>query len=445
MAMKRELRDHQATGASWLTSRPRAYLADDAGLGKTLTLLAEAKVQGAQDILVVAPAAIRDMRIWPDELDESGLDLDLEVVSYHGLAKVPADRCPDVVIFDEAHKLKDRKTTWFKPAVALADRSGLVRMASGTPIPNIPTELWAPLHILRPDLPSYWNWVRQWFNVIPTKWSAYGVDGTLLGCTTECNPRDCEHWAAFHNANLEGWMLRRPREAVLRDLPPMDGHDHPVRVPMTPAQRRLYKQLKKDFYATIRDADSELTIEALTHSEQFIRLWQLSTGVGSAAPEDDPEAKHSGKLAAVEELLLGRSRPTIVACYFRNTFDQLAALCDRLGVRWAGIGGSTPSKVRAETVRSFQAGDLDVLIASVSVIGEGVTLTAADELILVERPWVPAAMEQVIRRIHRIGQSRPVTVRQLVSEGTVDEVQWGVLWAKDAAARRALLRTLASD
>lgn len=224
----------------------------------------------------------------------------------------------------------------------------------------------------------------------------------------------------------EGYMLGRDEE--LLDLPPMSGHDTPMWTPMTPDQKRLYKQLAKDFIASLPAEGIEL--EAISESQKFVQLWMLATGVSIVDPEQDPKDKFSGKLPLVAELIEDRKNPVLLGCYFRNSAKALVRLCDRLGVRYATFGATTTPQARKEAVRGFQAGELDVMIGSIPVIGEGLTLTAADSVVLLERMWTPDKNSQVIRRVRRRGQDKPVGVRQLVTPDTVDQGQWETLKIK---------------
>lgn len=435
--MPPELFPYQSQGVDWLREHPRSYLADEAGVGKTAQLLTAA---GDVETLVVAPAMIRDAKVWENEAIRIGHDPEkLTVISYHQLGKEEASgREHPVILCDEATRLKERKVSWHAPMAKLARRADRLHLASGTPVPNFATELWAPLKLIDSDKPAYWNWVGEYFDVGHGQYTAYEVKG-LKGCNPfVCGPTNlessCEHWRAFADAELRDVMLRRLRADVQPDLPPLLGVDDPLLTPMTLTQRQAYNQMRKDFLAEL--PAEGLTIEALTMSGRFINLWQMSTGLCVADPGADD--RHSGKLAAVAELLADRDRPTLIACYFQNTAAALVRVAERMGLRYAAVGQSTSGRARGEAVLAFQRGEIDVLIGSALVIGEGVTLTASDELILVERPWRPDQIEQVVRRLHRIGQLRPVTVRQLVTPRTVDWNQWGMLHEKAAHVRAVL-------
>lgn len=429
-----DLLPHQKIGVDWLLSRPHSYLADDPGLGKTRQALVATKGR----VLVVTPATVRDTHVWQDEARDIGWDGELTVVSYHGLNRHAAKAGPyDAVVFDEAHRLKERKVSWRKGAQAVAARANRVHLLSGTPVPNQASELWGQLSLIR-DLGAYWPWAKRWFVVEANQFSAFNVTDRLQACNDQCRD-DCVHWDDFHHETYGDQWLRRERDDVLTDLPPLTGQDHAMQTPMTPDQARAYRDMKETFLARLPDG---ATLEAVSHSQQFVRLWQMATGISSANPDIDPKDQQSGKMRLVEETLDGRTSPTLVVCWFRNTAEALIRTVQRLGVSVAGVSGQTRPKDRAERFGAFQRGELPVLVTSVGVVREGLTLTAADEVLLVERSWVPSDNEQVIRRLHRIGQTRPVTVRQLITPKTVDHGQWNSLHHKRAHIDKVLVKSI---
>jgi SNF2 family DNA or RNA helicase len=312
------------------------------------------------------------------------------------------------------------------------------------------------------DIPAFWNWAdgntkpgaSGWFHISTKRnrrgdiLSEYVIEGQLQACVdSNCingrvqsdgsigpvTDEDCEHWAKFRALEQEPWMLARPES--LLDLPPMSGADTPLLTPMKPGQKSLYNKLKKDYIASL--PESGIDIESLSTSQRFIHLWQLSTGVSSVGEGDqDLDDKQSGKLALTAEMVDDRSSPTLLGCYFRNTARSLVRLCERLGKSYVTFGASTTPKGRKEAVRGFQEGSFDVMIGSIPVVGEGLTLTAADGVYLVERMWTPDKNTQLIRRVQRRGQQRSVGVRQLVTPDSVDQGQWEALKDKKARVNR---------
>ena len=437
-----DLSPAQAVGVDWLADRPGSYLADCPGFGKTRQLLAVA--EDARFITVVCPAAVRDARVWTSEAKLVGVDTPMRVMSYHELAKSPVEP-GGALIFDEAHRLKSRKVQWGPNADRAAAMSTRVHLASGTPTPNGDlTELYSQMRLINPELPdAYWKnksgtgWIERWFTITSDRYSQWVVNGTLLGCLgKECEAAswpDCEHRQEFWAANVGDLMLRRPE--TMLDLPDMAGNDTPLETPMTPVQKRAYRDLKKTFLA---DLPEGVTLEALTASQKFVKLWQASTGLSSVDPE--ASGKHSGKANLLAELLPDRAHPTVLGVYFKNTALAMVRICQGLGLTYVEFGANTTSKARGDAIERFQGGGADVLIGSISVISEGLTLTAADQVILVERAWVPGVNEQTVRRVRRRGQTKSVVVRQLVTPNSVDSAQWDRLADKDLDIRRSMGR-----
>jgi SNF2 family DNA or RNA helicase len=100
--------------------------------------------------------------------------------------------------------------------------------------------------------------------------------------------------------------------------------------------------------------------------------------------------------------------------------------------------GGIPQHERVDMVRAFQSGELDMLVGTLATLSEGVTLTKADTCILVEHAWRPSQNEQAMRRLHRLGQQRPVTVIHLVTENSLDQRILALLAAKQGQQVAAL-------
>jgi SNF2 family DNA or RNA helicase len=435
------------------------------GLGKSRQALLAAEGR----TLVVAPGMIRDMGVWQTEQAKWAPDLDLTVVSYHELPYKRADLTTnkagnkvfrfkmtddlnkelrqhwDTVIFDEAHYLKSRKTHWSVASFQLKPER--MMLLTGTPIPNWGFELFMLLRHLRPQdntrggpLGSYWRWVGEWFEVGQLKTKDGRViteqhtTGVLKDCTEQCSKTldTCEHWERFRKEEFGDLWIRRLRADVLGDLPPLTGADELYRVPMVPAQATAYKQLKKTMLATLESGEDIL---AWSKPGLLTKLRKLASGLECVSDT----GKGSGKLDVISEILANRSRPTLIVAQFHTTMDAIGRRCDELGLRWRELSGRTPnSTYRRATGEMFQRGELDVLVGQVDTVSEGLTLTRSDMVIIAEHSWRPAKNQQVIQRIHRIGQSNPCTVIRLVTQNTVDENMQELLKVKTDEQVRAL-------
>lgn len=437
------LRPYQLQDYEFLQEHPFSALWDDAGLGKTRPALMAAEGR----TLVVAPAAVRDTEVWQNEAARIGKEPP-RVVSYQEVAKWgPSPNIElDTLIMDESqHAIND--TSWRAGLASLAHDAKRVHQCTGTPFPNSPHELWGQFNLLYDDEHQFsakWRWMEDWFIVTPSRYDAHAKD--VSAALANCNHKGaeaeaCEHWLTFHQANIEGRAIRHRRDDVLTDLPPLSGAEHALWTPMKPLQSRIYKGIKKELLALIPEEGIE--IELLKNAQQFSALWQISSGVSVFDPAQDPTDKHSGKLDMFAELLNERTRPTLVTPWFKNSAAALARICAKKKRSVVMMGSKTTRPQRKRAVEAFGRGEFDVMIASVGVVKEGVDglQHGSDEAMLFERAWTPGVNEQVIRRLHRLGQTYPVTARQLVTPKSVDSYQWlDALPGKQRGISRALRR-----
>lgn len=329
----------------------------------------------------------------------------------------------DTLILDEAQYIKGRDSKWTLAVKAI--ESGQTFLASGTPIPNWADELFIPLQILFPEearpggrFGSYWRWAKEWFDTTPNRFSKGApVVGDLLGCNIRCFDRPvtdpCEHYLAFHEANLGDRFLQRRRDEVLTDLPPLTTQQ--VLTPMRPNQAKVYRELKRDFVSWAAGNGEEIV------AYNAAALNEILTKVSVGLEVVDPAASGSGKFDQLSWDLANRARPTLVVAHHQDVLEVAKrVVVDPLGAKAAVVHGGTPRGLRARHVADFKAGRLDVLLGSLETISEGLTLVAADMCIMLQKSYKPSRNQQAIRRIHRIGQTRPVTIREYLTPNTVD-------------------------
>lgn len=464
---------YQTTGIEFLRNAGRGFLGDEPGLGKTMQAISAAEGR----TLVIAPANVLDAGVWSDEVAKWRPDLDVTYVSYHGLAarkghkmfptlspwlkEEHATRPFETLIADEAHYFKGRDTKWTKAVSALlTSRAKVTRPIervyelSGTPIPNWAHELYIPLTHVRVEdnrpggyLASYWRWIETYFRTTPSQYGgAFSKDiHGLLACTSACKlMKQCEHWKEFYRDafTYQGKLifLQRLRDDVLKDLPPLTLTQ--MNLPMAANQAKYYKALKKDFIIWLQAQDaSVLTLEAWSKIGLFTKLMRCATGIDVAAyPERPAGPGLSNKLDLLTSLVADQAQPSLVVAHFRTTVALAAERLAILGLRVCTYTGDTPKAQRPQLIRDFQSGAYDCMIATIDTVKEGLTLTAADTVHRLERSWRPSSNVQVIRRCHRIGQTRPVNVIDYVSLDTTEQHQLQTLAAKTDEQVRALTK-----
>lgn len=421
-----EQKPFQTAGTEFLKEQGRAILGDDPGLGKTNQALFAAEGR----ILIVCPAMLQ--KVWHDEIGKWTPDLDHTIVSYSSLCHRAADSRGylsrvqpfprpeyggrwDTVIADESHYLKARNTLWSRAVRRLeTDRLFLL---TGTPVPNWAHEIYMLLLLTHPKDPrftNYRNWLLRWFDVWKPPWGGTKVMGLKKGTD----------WGKFVVGNdLDECFLRRTREEVLPDLPPLT--EQVIRVEMTAEQKRFYKALKKDYIAFTKGG---VEVSAWSDGGLHTKLMQACTG-----PElFDHLAAPGGKMSALADLFADRQHlPMVVFTSFRATGNLVQQVASEAGRRCAVVHGGISMNDRQLNIDMFKTGQFDTLVGTLETLAEGLTLTEADTCVFVERSWRPSRNEQAMRRLHRIGQTRPVTVIKLITQDSVDERMESILDKKE--------------
>ena len=155
---------------------------------------------------------------------------------------------------------------------------------------------------------------------------------------------------------------------------------------------------------------------------------------------DEPEAsgKFDAFLETVEEVLSGGHK-VLVFSAFASMLKIMRAALQKRDVPFGYLDGATKDRDRQAEVELFMAPDgPPVFLCSLKAGGVGLTLTAADYVILYDPWWNPAVERQAIDRTHRIGQTRPVTAYRMVTAGSVEEKIRALAERKSALSRSVI-------
>jgi SNF2 family DNA or RNA helicase len=132
--------------------------------------------------------------------------------------------------------------------------------------------------------------------------------------------------------------------------------------------------------------------------------------------------RESAKHDLLMELLgqqLERGRRVLVFSQFASMLALIGQSLRRAGIRYTELTGATTDRQGA--VDTFEQRRVEVFLISLKAGGTGLNLTSADTVIHYDPWWNPAAQAQATDRAHRIGQTRPVFVYQLIVAGSVEE------------------------
>ncbi|GEM50135.1 DEAD/DEAH box helicase [Deinococcus cellulosilyticus] len=447
--LQAELRPYQSEGVSWLQrlmeTGMNGILADDMGLGKTLQTLTHILIEKEQGrlsrpVLIVAPTSL--MPNWKAEAEKFTpslktltlhgaarhrrrgdiLNVDVVFTTYGVLVKdqVSLARHPyHLIVLDEAQHIKNPRG---QASQALRHLQSQHRLClTGTPIENHLGELWSLFHFLMPGLLPAEGEFRQLYR-----------DPIEKDLDPLCQDR--------LSRMVRPLMLRRTKGEVARDLPPKT--EITIKLELGGEQRDLYETLR---VATQQQLQEEIKKRGLASSQihvltALLKLRQVCCHPGLVRLEEASKVRRSVKLEWFKDTLPGmleEGRTVLVFSQFTSLLAVLGQELDRLGVEHAVLTGQTVD--RAEQVRRFQSGEVQVFLISLKAGGVGLNLTAADTVIHFDPWWNPAAENQATDRAYRIGQDKPVFVYKLVTEGTIEE-RILVLQEKKARLSRSVLQ-----
>jgi len=424
------LRPYQRAGIHWLNwlmiHHLHGVLADDMGLGKTIQTIATVGLRYreeeiAQHSLIACPKSV--VHFWVREIKRCMPDATIYeyvgpsrnrslwkaskpvifISTYETVARdVGLIRSVPLffLVLDEATKIKNPDA---KRTRAIKSLNSVHRIAlSGTPIENRPAELWSLFDFLmKGHLGTYGRFVRVFENPITS-----GDDGAARQLSNRIRP----------------FILRRLKEEVAKDLPEKIEMDEWCE--LTDEQKSLYGQIQDTFAAPVRlglkrgqilnYATSILPV--LTKLKQVCDHPSLITG--KVEPVSGRSEKFDLVVEKVEEICAAGER-VVLFSHFLSTLDLLEIAFQRRGISYIRLDGSTAN--RQLHIDRFNAHEADTALCSIQACGHGITLTAANHVIHINRWWNPAVEDQATDRVHRIGQDKTVYVHRILTMGTLEE------------------------
>ncbi len=429
------LRPYQERGVSWLAFLSAlglgACLADDMGLGKTVQLLAleayERALEPRGPTLLICPMSL--VGTWQRE--SARFAPELRVHAHHGAGRLhgsalaaKAAGCDLVVttyataardaddlaglawrrlVLDEAQAIKNSRATHAR-AVRRFDAEHRVAL-TGTPVENRLSELWSVMDVLNPGLLGSAERFRTRY-AIPVERHGDATAAGLLRKVTR------------------PYLLRRLKTdpTIIDDLP--DKIEITQHYRLTREQASLYRTVVDDMMEKIEDSQGiERRGNVLS---AMAKLKQVCNHPAQLLHDGSAIGRRSGKIIRLEEILgeiLDEGDRVLCFTQFTEFGTMLVPhLSARFDTDVAFLHGGTSKKRRDELVTRFQSGDgPSIMLLSLKAGGTGLTLTAANHVVHLDRWWNPAVENQATDRAFRIGQRRNVQVRKFVCPGTVEE------------------------
>lgn len=422
-------REYQTFAAQMLGVRRGMLLADDVGLGKTVTAICSLVDPVNLPAVVVCPAHLP--RQWAKMIHRfapaltthilkkgSPYDLttkrgpqadliapsipDVIITSYHklrGWAETLAElvKC---IVFDECQQLRSPGTGIYQAAVFVARRARTRLGLSATPIYNYGSEFYWVLNALTPEaLGDYGEFIREWCVLAP------GAKSRL---------KDARDFGAY--LRREGLMLRRTRQDVGRELPPVSKVIHEVET-----DPEALKALGGDAVGLARIIvahNEQYRGEKMRAAGEFDALMRQATGIAKAP-----------YVVEFVRLLLESGEPVVLFGWHRAVYDiWLEKLADYKPVLYTGTESAAEKDA---ALKEFLEGRSRVLVMSLrSGAGVDGLQGYCYNVVFGELDWSPGVHEQCVGRIHRDGVDAPCTAYFLVAEEGADPIMADVLGVK---------------
>lgn len=401
------------------------------GCGKTITSIAIAGIlhqhRHINKILITAPLSI--LGVWEQEFARfadfpyhltvlkgsssqkkdqlsklHGNTLQIAVVNYESAWRLEKELLAfnaDLIIADEAHKIKENRTSQSKAMHRLGDKARYKLLLTGTLITNKEIDVFSQYRFLNSEIfeTSFYVFRNRYFDMC-----GYG-----------------NHIPVFKKQMMDDFLQKlhsiayRVTKAECLDLPQITEEIRTVE--LEPKAMKLYRQLEKDSFAEL--AGSE--ISAVNVLTKMLRLSQM-TGGHLTDDEGDTTAVSTAKLDALSDILdtmLAEDKKLVIMARFVPELNDIQKLLEKKNIGYASVRGGISD--RAEEIRRFQEdADCRVFVGQIAAAGLGITLTAASTMVFYSLDYSMSNFEQAKARIHRVSQTENCLYIYLIAKNTVD-------------------------
>lgn len=431
----RDLYSYQKYGVEFALQEDGVLIADEMGVGKTaqaITIVETTRQRYGGPAIVLAPLSVRGT--WQDELtklgaitspdqffvlegrkDVDGFEIHPRIRYYFvhfdiarswwpkTLLLKAAGQSPCATIVDEAHLVRNSRTSRAKGALMFLSAARRKILLTGTPIDNRPSDLWFPLTLACG--PRTWgspgDFRRRYAGA-----HMNGFGGLQDGDTLTNVPE--------LRARIASFYLRRTAEQVGLELPEL-------------TRRVEYCSLGK-YEREHRDVIGNTSIEAIARAIAAGVVGEHLLPLISRLRQITSAAKAQATIDYVNNAL-EQGESLVVFCWERQTAAKIAgAIVHRVEC----ITGDVDQKIREHRIRWFQAEAPEprCLVATLGSLSVGVTLHRARIVVMHDLDWLVRDLLQAEKRIHRIGQKRACQSIWMLAENSIDTIMAPILLRK---------------
>ena len=409
--------EHQKEAIQKLVENKKFILADDMGLGKTTSTIIAALESGSKKVLIICPATLKinwkreienysDKSVYIAEGKNFSTEADFVIINYdiiknfHDTKKKGEsqilDANFDLVVVDEAHYIKNataQRTKLINDLVKKVDRLWLL---TGTPMTSRPID--------------YFNLLSLIESPVAKNWMAYAIR-YCQGYQFNVGGRKV--WNVMGASNLEelrdrttGLTLRRLKENVL---------DLPDKI-ITPVYLRLKSKMYEEIMGEYYDWYDKNPEESKSLTVQFTKLTKIRQVIAD---------EKIAQTIEIAENIIEQGKKVIIFCNFTNSLNKI---CEHFGKSAVKVDGSMSKPERQHSVDSFQESDkVKVFVGNIKAAGVGLTLTAAEAVIMNDLSFLPSDHAQAEDRAYRYGQKNNVLVYYPIFENTIEGIIYDIL------------------
>jgi len=409
--------EHQKEAVQKLVENKKFILADDMGLGKTTSTIIAALESGSKKVLIICPATLKinwkreienysDKSIYIAESKNFSTEADYVIINYDIIknfhdpkkkddSQVLAAKF-DLVIIDEAHYIKNATAQRTKLINDIIKNTERIWLLTGTPMTSRPIDYFNLLSII--DSPVAKNWMA--YAIRYCSGYQFNVGGRKV-------------WNVTGASNLEelrdrtlGLTLRRLKENVL---------DLPDKI-ITPVYLRLKSKSYENVMGEYYDWYDKNPDESKSLTVQFSKLTKVRQIIA------DEKIAQTIELA---ENIIEQDKKVIIFCNFT---DSLNKITEHFGKAAVKLDGSMSKPNRQNSVDQFQDNPkVKVFVGNIKAAGVGITLTAAEAVIMNDLSFLPSDHAQAEDRAYRYGQKNNVLVYYPIFENTIEGVIYDIL------------------
>jgi SWI/SNF-related matrix-associated actin-dependent regulator 1 of chromatin subfamily A len=422
--------EHQKEAIEKLVGSKRFILADDMGLGKTTSTIIAALETKAKKILIVCPASLKinwereianysDRSVFIGEGKKFSTESDFVIINYDILKNFHDTKDKenslllksnfDLVILDEAHMISNVQAQRTKIINSFVKNIKRVWLLTGTPMTSRPM--------------NYYNLLSIIESPVAQNWMAYAIR-YCQGYQFKAGNRKV--WNVSGASNLEE-LRDRTSKQILRRLKE-DVLDLPDKI-ITPVYLRLQSKEYENLMGEYYDWYDKNPEEASSLTVQFSKLMKVRKVIANE------KVKQTIEFA---ENIIDQGKKVII---FTNFTDTLQSIYHHFGKQAVYLDGSCSNSVRQQAVDQFQNDEkIKIFVGNLKAAGVGLTLTAAEVVIMNDLSFVPAEHAQAEDRAYRYGQKSNVLVYYPLFDNTIEGVIYDILNKK-----KQIIRTVMGD